>query len=506
MHRFCCIRLLFLSMLLTFSLRQIQAEDLPQLGARFTRNPVSSEKHLPDHVSATDTVGLKWKAKLGSQTYSTPVIANGRVFIGTNNDSPRDERHQGDRGILMCLDEQTGELQWQLVVPKLGDDPFLDWPKVGIASPPTVEGDRAYVLTNRGELVCLDVHGMRNGNDGPFQDEAQHQTPKDAPLIPVGPLDADIIWLTDLEAVAGIWHHDTAYGNPLLHGDFLYLNSNNAVDNSHRVIRKPDAPSLLVFDKQTGRLVAQDKEHIGPNIFHNTYSSPSLGKTGDQLVVCFGGGDGVLYGFEALTATPPAGTVADLKLAWKFDADPTAPKENVHRYISNRKVSPSTIMTPPVFVDGRIYFTAGGDIWWGKYQAWVKCVEPRGAGDVTNSAGVWSYAMKHSCSMPAVTGDLVFVCDTGNKTLNCIDQKTGQEVWTHPLQGEIWSSPLVADGKVYIGTRKGKFFILSATRDKKLLCETDFGAPLTGALAVAANGVLYVASHEYLYAFGQPAK
>ncbi len=479
------------------------AADLPQPGERFTRNPVSSEINLLDRVDPATGVGIRWTAKLGSESYATPVIARGRVFVGTNNGSPRDPRHTGDRGIFYCLDEKSGALLWQWVVPKIGGDPHLDWPRVGIASPATIEGDRIYLLNNRAEVVCLDVNGMANGNDGPFTDEARHQTPKGADPIPTGPADADILWVTDLDSAAGIWHHDTAYGSLLLHGDFLYLNSNNSVDNTHRGIPKPDGPSLVVFDKRTGRMVAKDDEHIGPRIFHNTYSSPALGTVNGRTLVSFGGGDGVLYAFEALTAMPPPGTVVNLRRVWKYDPDTTAPKEDIHNYISNRETSPSTIVAPPVFLGDRIYLTVGGDLWWGKRQAWLKCVAADQTGDTTATATLWSYPLKQSLSTPAVAGPLTFVADTGNKTLNCVETATGRELWTHQVAGEIWSSPLVADGKVYFGTRRGKFYIFAASRDKKLLCETTLDAAISAPLA-AANGVVYVATDETLYALAKP--
>ena len=476
------------------------AADQPQLGERFTRNQISSETNLPDQVDPATGKGIKWTAKLGSSSYSTAVVAQGRVFIGTNNDAPRDARHQGDRGVFNCLDEATGKLLWQLVVPKIGGDQYLDWPKVGIASPATIEGERVYLLTNRAEVVCLDVHGMANGNDGPFMDEAQHQTPTGKDLIPVSPTDADILWVTDLRNVADIWPHDTAYGNPLLHGDFLYLNSNNGVDNTHRVIRKPDAPSLVVLDKHTGRLVAKDAEHLGPRVFHQTYSSPTLGTVNGRTLVCFGGGDGVLYGFDTLTEMPPPGAVVNLKRVWKFDPDSDAPKAEVHQFTGNRKVSPSTIMTPLVWVGNRIYVTHGGDLWWGKREAWLKCLSTDQAGD---PIAQWSYPLQQSCSTPAVAGPLTFTADIGAKTVNCVETATGKELWQHPVGGEVWSSPLVADGKLYLGTRRGKLFIFAASRDKQLRCEASLDASISAAPA-AANGVIYVTTDETLYALAKP--
>ncbi len=153
------------------------AADQAQWGQAWSRNMVSREKSLPESFDTKTGKNIKWSARLGSETHSTPVVAGGRVFIGTNNGEPRDPKHQGDRGVLMCFDERTGKFLWQLVVPKREEDPYFDWPKSGISSPVTVEGDRVYLVSNRGEVMCLDAHGLANGNDGPFRDEGAHMTP-----------------------------------------------------------------------------------------------------------------------------------------------------------------------------------------------------------------------------------------------------------------------------------------------------------------------------------------
>jgi hypothetical protein len=72
--------------------------------------------------------------------------------------------------------------------------------------------------------------------------------------------------------------------------------------------------------------------------------------------------------------------VQTLKKAWQFDFDPTAPKTNVHRYNTNRRESPSNIYGMPVFQDGRIYVAGGGDLFWGKLSAWMKCIDARETG------------------------------------------------------------------------------------------------------------------------------
>jgi outer membrane protein assembly factor BamB len=115
---------------------------------------VSNEKGLPDSFDVKTGRNIKWLAKLGTESHSTPIVAGGRVYVGTNNDEPRDPKHQGDRGVFMCFDEKTGRLLWQLVVPKREEDPYFDWPKTGISSPATVEGDRVYSRTIAA-VLCL---------------------------------------------------------------------------------------------------------------------------------------------------------------------------------------------------------------------------------------------------------------------------------------------------------------------------------------------------------------
>ncbi len=530
--------------------------DQAQWGQAFTRNMVSAETGLVDSFDPATGKNVKWVVPLGSQTWSTPVVAQGRVFIGTNNDVPRDPRHKGDRSVLLCLDEKDGHLLWQLVCPKLGSDVYLDWTRAGMCSAPTVEGNRVYFITNRGEAVCLDIEGQANGNDGPYKDEAWHMTangrsslvargstlvPQDAndesgAIKDVAALDADIIWLFDIPRQAGTWPHDGAHGSMLIDGDFLYVNTSNGVDNTHKRIRCPDGPSLIVLDKKTGRLVARDYEGIGPRIFHSTWSCPALGVVNGRKLIFFCGGDDVVYAFEPLSAAvsspvgwasahadnkdvpgreqhglkpilPPQTSnsqgVQALRRVWRFDCDPAGPKENVSQYLRNRQVSPSNIKSTPVFFNNRLYVTVGGDIWWGKNQAWLKCIDATKEGDITSTGLLWSRDLKeHCCSTPSVQDGLVYTADCGRQVY-CIDADTGKVQWTQETKGDIWASTLVADGKVYIGTNRRDFWILAAGREKKVLCTVVLDSPISST-AIAANGVIYVATMTKLYALQKP--
>jgi outer membrane protein assembly factor BamB len=524
------------------------AADQPQWGEAWSRNMLSAEKGLPDSFDPKTGKNIEWTAQLGTESHSTPIVAGGRVYIGTNNGAPRDPRHQGDRGVLMCFEEKTGNLLWQLVVPKREEDPYFDWPTTGMSSSVTVEGDRVYLTDNRGEVLCLDARGMANGNDGPFRDEGAHMTPPkgsgsppkpvagadiqpqplrppaDGTVLEPGPFDADIIWLFDLASSAGIWPHDGAHSSILIRGDHLYLNSATGVDNTHKRVRAPNAPSLVVIDKRSGQLVARDDEHIAPNIFHCTWSSPSSGVVNGRPLVFFAGGNGVLYAFEAMPkseqsvvsgqwsvvagnspvptgdqqlATNPA--VRRLKKVFQFDFDPGAPKENIHQYLSNRREGPSNFYGMPVFYRNRIYLAGGGDVFWGKNEAWLKCIDASKTGDITTNGLVWSYPLqKHVMSTPAIHDGMVFIGDCG-RVFHCLDAETGKPYWTEEIKGDTWASPLVADGKVYLGTRSGHFYAFVAGKEKKPLASIELGDPIS-ATATAANGVLYVATMTRLYA------
>jgi len=198
------IRKLFLLFLIAvFTSCGTQAQDSPQWGELHTRNMVSNEVNLPTSFNPETGEHIKWSVSLGSHGYATPVISGGKVLIGANNTDPQDPRHDGDRGILLCLNESDGSLCWQLVVPRIEGDRHNDWPLIGICSPPTVEGDRVYVVTNRSEVLCLDLNGQADGNDGTFQGENWYMAPNGHQSYEVTSKDADIIWSYDMRLELG---------------------------------------------------------------------------------------------------------------------------------------------------------------------------------------------------------------------------------------------------------------------------------------------------------------
>jgi outer membrane protein assembly factor BamB len=101
-------------------------------------------------------------------------------------------------------------------------------------------------------------------------------------------------------------------------------------------------------------------------------------------------------------------------------------------------------------------------------------------------------------STPAIYSGMVFIADCGRK-VHCLDAETGKRYWTADITGDAWASPMVADGKVYLGTRSGNFYVFGAGKEKQVLSAVELGSPIS-ATATTANGVLYVATMSRLYA------
>lgn len=489
-----------------------EAADQPQWGHAWTRNMASSERGLPSQfdpgkvdpqtgqIDLATTKNVKWVARLGNITYAVPVVGSGRVLIGTNNARPRDPRLQGDRGVLMCFDEKDGRFLWQLNLPKLTQIKWADWFNIGITSAPSIEADRAYLVSNRGELMCLDLKGMADGNEGPFQQEGQLMAGQAQPPLEPGLQDADIVWLLDMPKELLAEPHNAANGSPMIIGDHLYVCTSNGVEWTHKYVVHPEAPSLIVVDKHTGRLIARDNFGIGGDITHGQWSSPAMGQVDGKLLGFFGAGNGVLYAFGILPAEiRPAEKPRLLDPVWKFHGHPLAQTQD-HVPPDHQHDSTSYQVTAnPVFYKNRIYLAFTQEPFHNMKQGWLVCVDATKTGDVTRSAIVWSYdKIGASVATVAIADGLVYAVGYYG-TLHCLDAETGQEYWTHPIGGPATASPLVADGKVYLGTARKTFWILKAGKEKKVLAEIRMPDKIY-ASATAANGVVYIPTFRFLYA------
>ena len=124
--------------------------------------------------NSEEAENIKWVARVGSQTYGNPVVAGGRVFVGTNNSAGYLPRYPArvDLGCMICFSEEDGSLLWQHSSEKLSTGRVHDWPLQGICCAPLVEGDRLWFVSSRGEVICADTEGYYDGeDDGPVKEE-----------------------------------------------------------------------------------------------------------------------------------------------------------------------------------------------------------------------------------------------------------------------------------------------------------------------------------------------
>lgn len=519
-------RLWMMSTMILGSVAAAWGADWPQWGGGPSKNMVSSETGLPVDCEAgkldentgkldlSSARNIKWAARLGNQTYGNTTVALGKVFIGTNNDPPRDDRFRAkgegdkpgdpiDMACVLCFDEKDGKFLWQLAVPKLSAGKNVDWEQLGICSSPAVDvvDKRVYVVTNRCEVVCLDADGLANGNDGPFKDEGQAMAGPGAAPLAVKPTDADIIWSYDMRDELGILPHYQTASSILLVGERIYVTTSNSRDWANHV-PSPDAPALICLDKKTGKLLGQEMSGISRRTYHSNWSSPAYGKAGDQEMVIFGAGDGWCYGFDPNPVPGPDG-VGMLKELWRFNANP---KEQLERNGKPTKYGasdgPNEIVATPVMHEGKVYVATGQNPENGDGSGCLSCIDATKRGDITQSGEIWRFKkITRSLSTPSIVGDLLFVGDYAGYVY-CLELKNGNMLWKHDVEGRIWGSTLAADGKLYIGSETGSTLTLAAGREKKVLGTSNFDGPIFSS-AVAANGVLYVATEKFLYAIAE---
>jgi outer membrane protein assembly factor BamB len=468
----------------------------PMFGGTISRNMVNTvDTNIPTDwsVKKGQQKNIKWAVQLGSVAYGGPVIADGKVFVATNNAKPRDPKIKGDKGILMCFREADGQFLWQAVHDKLPNSMQNDWERQGIASTPAVEGKRLYYVSNRCELVCADTAGTS------------------------GTATAKILWRLDMIGQLGVYPRFLASSSPLIVGDRVYVVTSNGVGgDSDFEVHSPEAPSFIAVDKQSGRVKWQDASP-GKNIMEGQWTSPACVAVQGQKQILFPGGDGWLRAFDASSG----------KLIWKFDANQ---KNAVFK--PGGQGNRAYFLASPVVYDNKVYIGIGRNPDEGEGEGHFWCLSPTKTGDVShelvvdakanppktqanpNSAMVWHYGgpisqqdqekarreyyIHRTLSNPAIHDGLLYMADLRGH-FYCLDAQTGKEYWTHDLTANVWGSPYWVDGHIYIGTVDCEVWIFKHGKTYRTPKRIEMAQAIKST-PVAANGVLYVLTESHLYA------
>lgn len=498
----------------------------PMYGGTPQRNLVNTfDKNIPIDFSIEkgSEKHIKWSADLGSKAYGGPVVAGGKVFVGTNNKRPRNPRdfekgskQPADKGILICFRESDGKFLWQAVHDKLPAGRVQDWPEEGICSSPVVEGNRLYYVSNRCEVICADTEGFANGNDGVKDEQYQTDT------------DVDVIWRLDMIKELGVFPHNLATCSPLVMGDTVFVITSNGVDEGHINIPAPKAPSFIAVDKNTGKVKWQQnyptanllkpgaslKELVdkGQLLMHGQWTNPVYTEVAGKGQIIYPGGDGWIYALD-----PESGEVV-----WKFDCNPKDSK-----YLLGGKGTRNDFVSTPIIADNHLYIGVGQDPEHKEGVGHLWCIDLTKKGDVSpvndnfdpkadvnkNSALVWHYGglapegeerryvFGRTLSTCAVHDGLLYTGELAGY-IHCLDAKTGKKHWEHEMGAATWSSPYLVDGKVFFGNDDGALLILAQGKEKKLLATIEMEGKVR-ATPVVANGTLFVMTENKLFAIAK---
>src|SRR5262245_12127771 len=217
------------------------------LGRDSSRNAVSPEKapllrwqfEERGETLIRPAWNVLWEARLGRASFAPPVVADGLVWIGTNNDRPRDLRVKGDAAVLMCFRASDGRFLWQYTSPRLKDH-HRDYPHAGINCSPLVEGDRLYFTTNRAEVLCFDIGSLKRNKGEPR-----------------------LLWKLDMIKELGVSPVGAAMNlgytcspAPSYRGR-LHVSTGHGADEDGKV-PNPKAPSLVCLDRDSGKVLWRD--------------------------------------------------------------------------------------------------------------------------------------------------------------------------------------------------------------------------------------------------------
>lgn len=274
-----------------------------------------------------------------------------------------------------------------------------------------------------------------------------------------------------------LWQHNLQekFGEDTLWWD---LGTSPVLTRSHVVVAvMQSGPSYVAaFDKQTGELSwKQDRMLDAPEEANQSYSTPIVTTQGDREIL-------VILGADHVTAHE-AETGGEL---WRLGGlNPTNHK--YFRSIASPVVNDDLVIAP---------YARGGSL---------TAIRRGGSGDVTSTHIAW-FKEGHSADVPtpALADDLLFVCsDKG--VVSCLNVATGDVIWEQQLpknRNAYSSSPIVADGKLYLTREDGATFVVAAAENYELLGSGELNE-MTVSTPVLVNGRILIRTFENLYCIGK---
>ncbi|MBY0493724.1 MAG: PQQ-binding-like beta-propeller repeat protein [Cyanobacteria bacterium] len=373
---------------------------------------------------------------------------------------------------------------------------------IGSRSSPVAFGNRLYLnapvgdLTNTQErLVAIDAESGKVVWEKRFSqylsDVPQHRASWASPavdpetgniymftvaaqLICVAP-DGKILWDRSLpDEYGAVTTHGGRTTSPIIDGDKVILNALIlAWGDLNRTGNR-----YFAFDKKTGQTVwiaSPQARHYDTN-----YSTPIVATIDGTRALIVGGTDGVYH----------------------------ALKVNTGEKIWSIEVSKRAILNSALFKDNVAYITHGEENMDTTEMGMIAAVDATKTGTLAADAFKWrTRGFLPSFASPVMDDERLYTMDN-SAIVGAFDLKTGAKLWEKTLGTLQKGSPVLADGKLYVGTENGKFFILRPTAtgaevlDEDLLGTEQTPEPIV-ASPIVADGRVYVTSMEATYAIGR---
>lgn len=295
-----------------------------------------------------------------------------------------------------------------------------------------------------------------------------------AELIALSP-EGKVLWVRSMpEEYGAITTHGGRTTSPIVEGDKVILNT---LLQGWGDLGRP-GNRYFAFDKRTGKTIWVSSPQ--PRHYDTNYSSPIVATIDGVQQIIVGGTDGAFHGLQLNTGKP----------VWRLE------------------VSKRAILNSALLRGQTLYITHGEENMDTTVMGMVGAVDLTGkTGEIPLSALRWNtHGFLPTFASPLLNGNTLISVDNG-AIIGAFDLETGKELWTRSLGTLQKGSPTMADGKIYVGTENGKFYILRPTAtgvdvlDEDLLGTAAEPEPIV-ATPVVANGRVYVTSMEKLYAIG----
>jgi outer membrane protein assembly factor BamB len=262
--------------------------------------------------------------------------------------------------------------------------------------------------------------------------------------------------------------------SPIIDGDLVIVSGVTFQWGQHG----RGAHRFMAFDKKTGETIWVSAP--GGRPYDTTYAPPIIATVGDTRLLIQGASDGVVHAIKPQTGEP----------VWKYE-------------ISKRGLNTGVVVHGTTAI-----LTHSEENLDSNEMGMIVAVDAGSKGEIKKAQAKWSvYGWQGGFSSPVLDGDRMYQLDNG-ANLAAFDVNDGKQLWLQNLGTIQKASPVFADGKLYVGTENGKFFILepSAT-GVKILDEDQLGTEQLPeaiiASAAVADGRVYVVSDSNLYAIGR---